>query len=61
MPPAAANRFERDTAVTRTGENDFRASLDPGWWIVVGPNGGYIAAILLRALEQAVGPVHPVV
>ena len=28
--------------------------MDPGWWIVRGPNGGYLAAVLLRAFAQAV-------
>jgi len=25
------------------------------WWILRGPNGGYVAAVLLRALTEAVG------
>ena len=54
MPPNAPSRFERDTAVTPAGENLFDARIDPGWWIVTGPNGGYIAAIVLRALTLAV-------
>ncbi|MDQ3607571.1 MAG: thioesterase family protein [Actinomycetota bacterium] len=24
--------------------------LDEGWWIVAGPNGGYVAALMLRAI-----------
>jgi acyl-CoA thioesterase len=54
MPPATESRFERDTRVTPAGEGRFEARIDPGWWIVDGPNGGYIAAIVLRALELAV-------
>lgn len=50
----SSTRFDRDTAVEPVGEGEFEARLDPGWWIVVGPNGGYIAAILLRALERCV-------
>jgi acyl-CoA thioesterase len=48
-------RFEQDTAVTRLDHNHFAGRLDPAWWIVEGPNGGYLAAILLRALTLAVG------
>lgn len=48
------NRFQRDTAVEDLGGGRFRARIDPGWWIVRGPNGGYIAAIVLRALRAAV-------
>ena len=47
-------RFERDTAVERVGDGVFEARLDPGWWVMAGPNGGYLAAILVRALEAAV-------
>jgi len=54
MSPASESRFERDTRVTPAGEGRFDAGIDPGWWIVDGPNGGYIAAIVLRALEHAV-------
>jgi acyl-CoA thioesterase len=49
------NRFERDTSVTPLGDGRFGARIDRGWWIVRGPNGGYVAAILLRALGEAVG------
>lgn len=44
-----ASRFDLDTAVGPTGDGTFAARIDPGWWIVDGPNGGYVAAILLRA------------
>lgn len=45
------NRFARDTQVTRLGDGKFSANIDPGWWIMRGPNGGYVAAILLRAAQ----------
>lgn len=47
-------RFDRDTAVRALGGGEFEATIDRGWWIVVGPNGGYVAAILTRALQAAV-------
>jgi acyl-CoA thioesterase len=47
-------RFDRDTAVQALGSGRFEARIDPGWFVVRGPNGGYIAAILLRALAAAV-------
>ena len=28
--------------------------MDRGWWIERGPNGGYVAAVILRALTMAV-------
>ena len=46
-------RFDRDTAVAPAGDGAFDVNVDPGWWFVVGPNGGYVAALVLRALEAA--------
>ena len=48
-------RFDRDTAVRPLGGGAYAARVDRGWWVVRGPNGGYIAATLVRALEHAVG------
>ena len=49
------NRFDSDTAVWDDGGGRFETRIDPGWWVVAGPNGGYIAAVVLRALALAVG------
>lgn len=49
------NRFDRDTAVTPLGEGRFQAAIDRGWWITHGPNGGYLAALLVKALEARLG------
>ena len=47
------SRFDRDTAITPS-DGGFDVNIDRGWWILVGPNGGYLAAMLLRgALEVA--------
>lgn len=51
--PAATTRFERDTAVEPVSPGSYRARFDAGWWAVVGPNGGYVAALHLRAMEHA--------
>ena len=47
-------RFQKDTAITRLGDGRFRARLDGGWWIVRGPNGGYLTGILVRAIQAEV-------
>jgi acyl-CoA thioesterase len=47
-------RFDRDTAVRRLADGEYEARIDRGWWIVVGPNGGYLAAIVARALQASV-------
>lgn len=49
-----SSRFERDTAVVPLGDGRYRATISPDWWIVVGPNGGYVAALLLRAVVAEV-------
>lgn len=48
-------RFDRDTAVRLTEAGRFEATVDDGWWIQRGPNGGYLAAMILNALTGAVG------
>jgi acyl-CoA thioesterase len=48
-------RFDRDTEARPLGEGAYEVRIDPGWWVVRGPNGGYIAALLVRALENEVG------
>jgi acyl-CoA thioesterase len=50
-----ATRFETDTGVTEIAPGTYEGRIDGGWWIVVGPNGGYVAAMVLGALTHAVG------
>jgi acyl-CoA thioesterase len=53
-------KFERDTAVTRVTDDGFDALIDEGWLVMRGPNGGYVAAIVLRALTERVNdPARP--
>ena len=42
--------FARATAVDPLGEGVWRAACDPAWNTQLGPNGGYLAAIILRAM-----------
>ncbi len=48
------SRFATDTAVVRVGEHRYAATIDQGWWILRGPNGGYLAALILRAITTDV-------
>ncbi len=55
----ADTKFDRDTAVWRedqgtAGEALFGAEVAPDWRAGRGPHGGYLAAILLRALIETV-------
>jgi acyl-CoA thioesterase len=47
-------RFAHDTAVAGLGDGAYTATIDPSWWIVAGPNGGYVAALVLRAMRAEV-------
>ncbi|MFF2013773.1 thioesterase family protein [Streptomyces sp. NPDC058195] len=63
-PAAAGNpatigdsEFDRDTAVTLREEGVYDAELSAGWTIIHAVNGGYLLAMLGRALGQALP--HP--
>lgn len=48
-------QFLRDTAVTADGDGDYTADCSPEWGVPTGgPNGGYLAAIVLRAMMAQV-------
>ncbi|MCC6226169.1 MAG: thioesterase family protein [Microthrixaceae bacterium] len=53
------SRFLTDTSVTRIDEGRYRAKVDRGWWIVVGPNGGYVAALMARAITAEIRHSEP--
>ncbi|HJN50572.1 MAG TPA: thioesterase family protein [Pseudomonadales bacterium] len=42
--------FDRDTAVTLQSPGIYTTDIRDNWNVTIGPNGGYIAAIILRAL-----------
>jgi acyl-CoA thioesterase len=48
---SAAGTFEQATAVTPLSGGLFCAQIDPGWSTPIAANGGYLAAILVRAIE----------
>ncbi len=47
--------------MTPLGDGRFAATADAGWFATRGPNGGYLAAIVLRAMAAEVGDAgrHP--
>lgn len=53
-----AYQFDEETALTRTGESTFVGRVSKAWNIGTNPNGGYLLAIALSALRQAV-PAQP--
>ncbi|MDX3070342.1 thioesterase family protein [Streptomyces scabiei] len=59
MPEAASvqatvgdSEFDRDTAVTRRGPGVYDIDLSAGWTIIGAVNGGYLLAVLGRALAD---------
>ncbi|MFT5443809.1 MAG: acyl-CoA thioesterase [Myxococcota bacterium] len=52
------NRFDQDTAITPNGVGHYDVNINRGWWIIRGPNGGYVAAILAKAADHAVADLN---
>jgi acyl-CoA thioesterase len=53
---APATDFDRATSVSPLGDGRYTGEVEDGWGAPPGPNGGYLAAILTRALEQDLAP-----
>jgi acyl-CoA thioesterase len=49
------SKFERDTRVQEVEPGVFEGAVNRDWWIVLGPNGGFVAAQIVRAMAAAVG------
>lgn len=54
VPAAPQRSFAADTAVSRVGEGRYRGSIAPEWFGPPGPNGGFIAALVLRAIRAEI-------
>jgi acyl-CoA thioesterase len=48
------SKFERDTSVSEIEPGVFEGHVNRDWWIVFGPNGGFLAAMLVKAMGSAV-------
>lgn len=57
--PGDPTDFQRDTAASPLGEGRYLVRLNDRWWIGPGPNGGYVAALMLEAMTQASAPGQP--
>ncbi|WP_328553283.1 thioesterase family protein [Streptomyces sp. NBC_00358] len=53
------SEFDRDTAVTRREAGVYDADLSAGWTIITAVNGGYLLAVLGRALADALPHSDP--
>lgn len=54
-----ATRFADSTSIDPLDDGRFAARLDPGWCTGEAPNGGYLLAILARAMQRSVPLKHP--
>ncbi|HJR45773.1 MAG TPA: thioesterase family protein [Actinomycetota bacterium] len=53
--------FQDTTQVTPSADGNYEGNVDPRWWVIRGPHGGYLCAMILRAITEAVGrPDRPV-
>lgn len=50
--------FEQDTAAESLGDGRYAINLSERWWIGRGPNGGYVAALMLRAMTAETGTLE---
>jgi acyl-CoA thioesterase len=48
------SKFERDTSVKEMSPGVFEGNVNRDWWIIFGPNGGFIAAMIVRAMAATV-------
>jgi acyl-CoA thioesterase len=44
--------FQSDTAAKLIAPGEYAVELSERWWVGRGPNGGYVAALMLRAMSQ---------
>jgi acyl-CoA thioesterase len=51
---ASPTPFDTDTAVTLTAPGTYAAELAEHWNVILGPNGGYLAAVVARAMTEEV-------
>jgi acyl-CoA thioesterase len=48
------SKFERDTSIHEVEAGVFEGHVNRDWWIVFGPNGGFLAAMFVKAMAAAV-------
>lgn len=53
-PLQSAGDLDRDTAVRRVAAGRYAGVIGPEWWVDRGPNGGFLAALALRAAREAI-------
>lgn len=54
----AENQFDKDIALTAIGDGHYQVNISESWKVILGPNGGYIAAIILNGMKSMLGKVQ---
>lgn len=49
------SRLDRDMALTARGDGRYEADISAAWNVRLGPNGGYIAALVLSGMKRDLG------
>lgn len=47
--------FDESLELSEGEDGRLRGSLDTRWWIYLGPNGGFLASLCLKALQEVIG------
>ncbi len=47
--------FDESLMLEPAADNRLTGTLDKRWWIYIGPNGGFLASLCLKALQHVVG------
>lgn len=54
LPTLETSPFDHETDVRPTGGGRYTATMSREWWVAKGPNGGFVAAVILRAMEREI-------
>ena len=53
-----STQFDRDVALTPISAGRYQINISDQWNVIVGPNGGYIGAIILNGMKSVLPDVH---
>lgn len=51
--------FDESLRLEDAGDGRLRGELDRRWWVISGPNGGFLSSVCLSALHRVVGHERP--
>ena len=51
-------QFDKDIALNPISDNHYQVDISDTWNVTIGPNGGYVAAIILNGMKHQLGDVQ---